>query len=100
MLISVEELIASIVDLCIKIHRRIGPGCFEKLYKEILYYELIKLGYKVERQLLLPIDYEDLHIEKAYKLNLFIEDMLVLELKYVYPLPLFTSNKLEHNFLY
>jgi GxxExxY protein len=87
MLISIEELVSSIVDLCIKIHRRIGPGCFEKVYEEILYYELIKLGYKVDRQLLLPVDYEDLHIEKAYKQDLIIEDMLVLELKSVFPLP-------------
>lgn len=84
---SINELTGVIVDLCIKIHSRVGPGCFEKVYEEILYYELIRLGYKVERQVLLPIQYDQLYIEKAYKLDLIVEDMLVLELKSVYPLP-------------
>jgi GxxExxY protein len=84
---SINELTGIVVDLCIKIHSRVGPGCFEKVYEEILYYELIKLGYKVERQVLLPIQYDELHIERAYKLDLLVEDMLILELKSVYPLP-------------
>jgi GxxExxY protein len=84
----INELTAIVVDLCVKIHSRIGPGCFEKVYEEILYYELTKLGYKVERQLLLPLVYDELNIKRAYKLDLLVEDMLVLELKCLYPLPL------------
>ena len=84
---SINELTGVVVDLCIKIHNKIGPGCFEKVYEEILYYELIKLGYKVERQVLLPIKYDELFIENAYRLDLIVEDKLVLELKSVYPLP-------------
>jgi GxxExxY protein len=84
---SINELTGIVVDLSIKIHSRIGPGCFEKVYEEILYYELMRKGFKVQRQLLLPIQYEDLYIENAYKLDLLIENMLVVELKTVYPLP-------------
>lgn len=61
------------IGLCIKILSKIGAGCFERVYEEILYYELIKLGLFVKRQLLLPIDYEDLHIKDAYKIDLLIE---------------------------
>lgn len=71
----------------IKIHSKIGPGCFEKVYEEILYFELTRLGINVQRQILFPIDYDELHIEKAYKLDLLVENMLVLELKTLYPLP-------------
>jgi hypothetical protein len=39
----IDELTGIVVDLCIKIHSRIGPGCFEKVYEEILYYELVKV---------------------------------------------------------
>jgi GxxExxY protein len=85
--ITIDELTGTVVDLCIKIHSRIGPGCFERVYEEILYYELTKLGYKVQRQLLLPIEYEELNIKNAYKLDMLVEDMLVLELKAIYPLP-------------
>jgi GxxExxY protein len=84
---STNELTAVIVDRCIKIHSKIGPGCFERVYEEILYYELVKLGYKVERQLLLPINWDKLLIKDAYKIDLLVEDMLVLELKSVHPLP-------------
>ena len=43
----INELTGIVVDLCIKIHSRVGPGCFERVYEEILYYELTKLGIKV-----------------------------------------------------
>ena len=84
---EINKLTGIIVDLCIKIHSRIGPGCFERVYEEILYYELNKLGILVHRQLLLPIEYENLHIENAYKLDLLVENKLVLELKFITPLP-------------
>ena len=85
--IQLNELTAIVVDLCIKIHSKIGPGCFERVYEEILYYELTKIGFKVQRQLLLPIQYEELYIKDAYKVDLLVEDKLVLELKSLYPLP-------------
>ena len=84
---NIDKLTGIVVDLCIKIHSRIGPGCFEKVYEEILYYELTKLGILVQRQVLLPIEYDELFIENAYKLDMLVENMLVLELKTVYPLP-------------
>jgi GxxExxY protein len=83
---SINVLTGVIVDLCIKIHNRVGPGCFERVYEEILYYELIKVGYKVQRQVMLPIQYDSLVIDNAYQLDLIVEDMLVLELKSVHPM--------------
>ncbi len=84
---DINTLTGIVINLCIKIHSTIGPGCFEKVYEEILYYELSKLGFKVQRQVLLPVEYEELRIENAYKLDLLVEDMLVLELKSVSPMP-------------
>ncbi len=52
---------------------------FERVYEELLYYELTKLGLKVQRQLFLPIQYEEVNIENAYKLDLLVEDKLILE---------------------
>ncbi|MBK8087630.1 MAG: GxxExxY protein [Chitinophagaceae bacterium] len=91
----IDELTNIVINTCIKIHSRVGPGCFEKVYEEILYYELIKLGVKVERQVLMPLDYEDLHIKNAYKLDLLIDDELIAELKSVYPLPPVYFNQLK-----
>ena len=84
---QINELTGIVVDLCIKIHSKVGPGCFEKVYEEILYYELNKLGFKVDRQINLSIQQEELSVENAYKLDLLVENMLVLELKSVHPLP-------------
>ena len=93
--VQVNELTKVVIGLCIKIHSKVGPGCFEKVYEEILYYELTKLGYKVLRQLLLPVDYEELHIKDAYKIDLLIEDKLVVELKSVHPLPPVYFNQVQ-----
>lgn len=84
---DIDTLTGIVIDYCIKIHTRVGPGCFEKVYDEILHYELVKRGLAVDRQLLLPISYEELPINKAYKLDMLIENRLILELKTVYPLP-------------
>src|SRR6185295_15111924 len=85
--IPINQLTEIVIGLCIKIHSKIGPGCFEKVYEEILNYELCKLGLCVERQLLLPIEYEELFVSDAYKLDLIVEEKLVLELKSLNPMP-------------
>ena len=84
---EINKLTGLVVDLAIKIHSKIGPGCYEKVYEEILYYELQKSGVTAHRQLLLPIEYETLYIDNAYKLDLLLDNKLVIELKSVYPLP-------------
>lgn len=85
--VPINELTSVVIGLCIKIHSKIGPGCFERVYEELLYYELTRLGYKVLRQLLLPITYETLYIKNAFKVDLLVEDKLVIELKSNFPLP-------------
>ncbi len=84
---NINELTGLVIDSCIKIHSKIGPSCFEKVYEEILFYELNKKGLYVERQVFLSIDYEALYIKNAYKLDLLVENRLILELKAVNPLP-------------
>ena len=92
---EINKLTGIIVDLCIKIHSRIGPGCFERVYEEILYYELCNIGILVHRQLFLPIEYETLNIENAYKLDLLVENKLILELKSIFPLPVVYFKQLK-----
>jgi GxxExxY protein len=78
---EINDLTGFIVDTCVRIHSTIGPGCFEKVYEEILYYELQKNSIPVQRQVLLPIKYESLLIEDAYKLDLLVDNKLIIELK-------------------
>ena len=94
---DIDKLTGSVIKSCIKIHSKIGPGCFERVYEELLYYELCKLGLDVKRQLHFPLRYEELYIENAYKLDLLVEKSLVLELKTVYPLsPVFFEQIRTH----
>jgi GxxExxY protein len=67
---DINSLTGIVLDSCIKIHTAIGPGCFERVYEEALYYELVKRNVSVERQILMPIVYDQLHIEDAYRLDL------------------------------
>ena len=83
----IDELTRIVISKAIKIHEKIGCGCFEIIYEEILYYELCKAGLEVKRQLLFPLLYDDLKFERAYKTDLIVENRLVVEIKTVYPLP-------------
>ena len=91
----ISELTSQVIENCIKIHSIIGPGCFEKVYEEILYYELCKRGLEVKRQMLLPISYEELFIENAYKFDMLVENRLVIELKSVHIVAPIFFNQLQ-----
>jgi GxxExxY protein len=92
---EINDLTEIVIGLCIKIHSKIGPGCFERVYEEILCYELSKLELDVKRQLLLPIKYEELHVKDAYKIDLLIENRLIAELKSIHPLPPVFFNQVQ-----
>lgn len=78
-----NKITALVVDSCIKIHTVIGPGCFERVYEEILYYELNRKNLYLQRQITMPISYEALQINDAYKLDLLVENKVVIEIKSV-----------------
>ncbi len=78
-----NELAAIICDLGLKVHRKTGPGLLESAYEECLFYELTKKGLKVERQINLPLIYEGIHVNIGYRLDLLVEDKVIVELKAV-----------------
>ncbi len=85
-LVSQDELDAisyKIIGLAIEVHRQLGPGLLESAYQECLHYELINAGLIVERQKSLPIIYKDIKLEHGYRIDLLIENKIVIELKTV-----------------
>jgi len=78
---EINQLTGIVLDACIKIHTEIGPGCFEKVYEETLYYELFRRNIQAERQLLMPIAYGELLINDAYRVDLLVEKKLIVEIK-------------------
>ena len=80
---SENEISKIVFDLGMKVHRTLGPGLLESTYEECLYFELLKTGLKVERQKVLPVVYEGIQMETGYRIDLMIEDKLIIELKAV-----------------
>lgn len=79
-----ENQIGSIiVDCAYKVHKELGPGLLESTYEECLKYELIQAGLKVEQQKALPVIYKGVKLECGYRIDLMIEDKVVIELKSV-----------------
>ena len=78
---DINKISGIVVDAAVKIHSAIGPGCFERVYEEVLYFELNKRGLYVERQITMPIEYDILVINDAYRLDLLIEKKIKIEIK-------------------
>jgi GxxExxY protein len=76
-----EEIAAMIVHAAFKVHRAMGPGLLEKIYEACLEYELKKSGLKVIRQLEIPIYYDELVFDEGLRLDLLVEDEIIIELK-------------------
>jgi GxxExxY protein len=78
-----EEIGHSIVGGAMKVHSAVGPGLLESAYETCLAYELEKHGIVVRKQVPVPIRYEDLVIENAYRIDLLVGDRVIVELKAV-----------------
>jgi GxxExxY protein len=72
-----------IIGCAIEVHRHLGPGLLESVYEECLCYELSQLGLRFERQVHLPVTYKGIKLECGHKLDLMVEDSVVVELKAV-----------------
>ena len=78
-----NELSKEVIGLAIKVHRNLGPGLLESAYEECLYYELNKAGISVEKQKPMPLVYDEVKLDIGYRMDLFIENKLVVEIKSV-----------------
>ena len=72
-----------IIGAAYQVHSELGPGLLESTYEVCLEYELIKRGFKVECQKTLPINYDGIKLDAAYKIDLIVEDSIIIELKAV-----------------
>ena len=83
---DIEAAAAHIVDSAIKIHTALGPGLLESAYQWCMIHELRRRGLKVERELCLPIVYDGIQIDAGYRIDLRVEECIVVENKTVDPL--------------
>ena len=78
---SENEIGTVIIASAIKVHSAVGAGLLESAYETCLLYELEKQGLAVQRQVLIPLRYEDLRIDNGYRVDLLVENRVVVELK-------------------
>ena len=80
---ELNQISGQIVDAAMKVHTALGPGLLESAYEACLLFELHKRGLKAVSQVQLPIVYESVKIDAGYRIDLLVEDAVVVELKSV-----------------
>jgi len=78
-----NEISKEILNAAFKVHTALGPGLLESAYQECLFYELKKRGLQVEKEKPLPLIYEEVKLEIGYRVDLFVENKVIIELKSV-----------------
>ena len=78
-----NEISEKVIGAAINVHRNLGPGLLESAYEECLYYELNKTSLRVEKQKPMPLIYEDVKLDCGYRIDLMVENKLVVEIKSV-----------------
>jgi GxxExxY protein len=80
---GIETLAREIVDSGLKVHKALGPGLLESAYEHCLAYELHARGIGLHRQVALPIIYEDTKLDAGYRLDILVENAVIIEIKAV-----------------
>jgi GxxExxY protein len=94
---TTEQTAKAVVDAAFKIHRTLGPGLLESVYEACLVHELTLRGHSLQRQLVVPIVYEGLRLESGLRLDLVVDDCVIVEIKAVdRDAPVFTAQLLSY----
>ena len=78
-----NEVAATVVDACFKLHNKLGPGLLETVYETFLEHELTKRGLRVRRQVAQPVEYEGIRLDQGFRLDLLVEESVIVEVKSV-----------------
>ncbi|MBX2899995.1 MAG: GxxExxY protein [Cyclobacteriaceae bacterium] len=78
-----NQISSKIIGCAIDVHRALGPGLLESAYRECLYYDLIQSGLLVQKERAMPIIYKEVKLNHGYRMDLLVEDKIVVEIKTV-----------------
>ena len=76
-----SDLTQKVIGLAIEVHKTLGPGLLESVYEACLFHELESSGFDVQRQITLPVQYKHLKIEQGFRIDLLVDNSIILELK-------------------
>ena len=80
---EINVITSKIIGCAIEVHRNLGPGLLESAYEECLAFELTKSGLNIRRQQSVPVVYKDIKLDCGYRIDIIVENSVVLELKVV-----------------
>ena len=80
---SINDVSGQIVDAAIRVHRALGPGLLESAYKACLAYELRKRGLSVRTEVPVPLVYDGVELDLAYRIDMLVEESVIVETKAV-----------------
>lgn len=80
---NTEEVFKKVLDCSFLVHTTLGPGLLESAYEECLYFELTQVGLKVDEQKSLPLVYKQVKLDAGYRIDLLVENAIVIEIKSV-----------------
>jgi GxxExxY protein len=80
-LVDIDRISGDVLHLALRVHRDLGPGLLESVYEMILAAKLTAMGYTVERQKPVDIEYEGLRFAAAFRIDLLVENALIVEIK-------------------
>ena len=78
-----NALAKAVVDASFRVHNKLGPGLLESVYETCLSHELLKTKLPIERQVLIPVRYDDLELEAGLRLDVLVDNNLIVEIKAV-----------------
>ena len=81
--VSVNRITEAIIGAAMKVHSALGPGLLESAYEACMIHELRKMGFRVLSQVMLPVRYDGIELELGYRIDLLVEDRVIVELKCV-----------------
>ncbi|NLN95047.1 MAG: GxxExxY protein [Bacteroidales bacterium] len=80
---EINQITEKIIGCAIEVHKQLGPGLLESAYEECLFYELKNAGLEVKKQLALPLIYKEIKLDAGYRIDLLIENKVIVEIKSV-----------------
>lgn len=80
---SIDDVSGVVVDTALRVHRGLGPGLLESVYETVLAAKLVSMGYKVDRQVPVDIEFEEMRFKAAFRADLIVANCLLVEVKSV-----------------
>ena len=80
---GVNQITEAIIGAAMKVQSALGPGLLEKAYQVFLVHELVKAGFSVQTEVKLPVVYDGVRVELGYRIDLIVNDLVIVELKCV-----------------